>query len=311
MFWGGTVFTAGWIMRILSSYHPANRNLYIAQTCLVLAGPPIYAAAEYNILGRLLHYLPMHSPLHPGRVLLVFIYLGAAVESLTAAGAAEIGGSTGKHLDANLYRRGSTLVSISLVLQGAVELVFISMVALIHHRAAKARMLSPNVRTLCIMLYGTSTFVLIRCIFRAIESFATMTITEPSQCTALCRLTLLHEWYIYVFEALPMALYTIWLNIVHPGRYLSRDKKRYLDIDGATERLGPGWIDNRSKWETFADPFDLTNTLKGQPRHEKFWLRSDQWPVASGGSFAQGTATNATRSLLGNKYRRASTKPEE
>ncbi|TAQ84347.1 hypothetical protein B7494_g7326 [Chlorociboria aeruginascens] len=67
MVWGGAVFTFGWIMRCLSSYDPENVYLYIAQTVLILAGPPIYSAAEYHVLGRLMHYLPMHAPLNPNR----------------------------------------------------------------------------------------------------------------------------------------------------------------------------------------------------------------------------------------------------
>ena len=92
-----------------------------------------------------------------------------------------------------------------------------------------------------------------------------MTVTDPSLCTGACRVISHQEWYLYVFEALPMALYTIWLNVMHPGRFLPREKQRYLDIDGTTERLGPGWIDRRAAWATFVDPMDLTNTLKGQP----------------------------------------------
>ena len=303
MFWGGTVFTAGWIMRTISSYYPSNPSFYIAQTCLVLGGPPIYAAAEYNILGRLMYYLPMHSPLHPGRLLYFFIYLGAAVEATTAVGASYMATAKGVNAEA-LYTRGGTLLSIALVMQAAVECAFISMVALMHQRAARSRMLSPNVRSLCIMLYGTSTLVLVRCIIRAIESFATMTITEPAQCTNVCRFVTTQEWFIYVFEAVPMAFYTIWLNVMHPGRYLPCSKTRYLDLDGKTERLGPGWVDNRSKWETFADPFDLTNTLKGQAKHDKFWLQGDRWPVTSDGSFANGTATNTSKLHLKEHHQR-------
>ena len=293
MGWGGAVFTSGWILRAISSYHPDNLNLYIAQNCLILGGPPIYAAAEYNILGRLMHYLPMHAPLHPGRVVIFFVYVGAAVESLTAAGASLM--ASAKLDRPDVYRRGGTLISISLVLQAAVEVLFISFVLLIHRRCVKAGMLPRNVRKLCIMLYGTATLVLIRCIFRAIETFAIETITDPSQCGGLCKLVLYHEWYLYVFEAVPMVFYTFWLNAIHPGRLLPRVKQRYLDVDGKTERLGPGWIDRRSKWQTFADPFDVVAQMKGQPSHEIFWEKSDECPVMTDGSFALGTATNTGR----------------
>jgi hypothetical protein len=97
-----------------SSYHPSNQNVYIAQTCLVLGGPPIYAAAEYNILGRLMHYIPMHAPLNPNRLVTVFIYLGAAVESLTGAGASLM--ATAKGEDLKQYSLGGKLISISVSL---------------------------------------------------------------------------------------------------------------------------------------------------------------------------------------------------
>jgi hypothetical protein len=275
MIWGGTVFTTGWILRTISTYNPLNLNLYIAQYVLIYAGPPIYTAAEYSVLGRLLRYLSMHAPLNPDRVVLFFIYLGAAVEGLTAAGASLVATAKG---DTKQAQSGSTLISIALVLQAVIELVFITMVATIHRRCVLVDTFPRNVCRLCIMLYGTSTLVFIRCIFRAIEAFATL--SASSTCNNLCRTVLFHEWYLYVFEALPMLIYTWWINAIYPGTLLPRDRNLYLDPDGLTERSGPGWVDERSRWETFVDPFDLVGTIKGQQRHEKFWLEPGKWMTA-------------------------------
>lgn len=309
MGWGGAVFTAGWIMRTIASYNPTSLNLYIAQNCLVLAGPPIFAAAEYNILGRLMHYVPMHAPLHPGRLVIFFVYVGAAVESLTAAGAAMLSGAD----NPSVYRRGGTLIAISLVLQAVVEIFYMSLVVLMHRRCNQTGMTSRNLRTLFWMLYGTSSLILLRCIFRAIEAFAEDLVSSPEQCHSFCKFFVQNEWYLFVFEGAPMVIYTYWLNIIHPGRFLPRNKMRYLDTDARTERLGPGWTDRRSKWETFADPWDLTNTIRGEPKHDKYWLKPDQWPVAQDGSFALGTATNVGSGLkvntrAGTKGRHAETK---
>ena len=290
MGWGGLVFTAGWILRTLSSYSPSNPNLYIAQTCLVLGGPPIYAAAEYNVLGRLMHYLPMHAPLHPGRLVIFFVYVGAAVESLTAAGASMR--SSGAEDNASAYRTGGRLIAISLVLQAAVEILYISLVYLLHRRCLRANMAPRNLRALFTMLYGTSTLILLRCLARAIEAFAVDVATSASTCSALCQYLVRHEWYLFAFEAAPMVLYTYWLNVMHPGRFLPRDKHRYLDLDGRTERIGPGWIDRRSRVQTFMDPWDLVGQVRREPGHEAFWLKPGEWAVAGGGSFALGTATN-------------------
>lgn len=292
VFWAGTCFTTGWILRCISAIDPTNINIYIAQNILIFAGPPIYAAAEYNILGRLMYYLPYHAPLHPGRIVVAFIYIGISIESLTAAGASLFAGASARDLDT--YRTGGYLLSTALALQGALECVYVVFVALMHRRAVRSGVLPPNVRTLCIMLYCTSILVIFRCICRAIESFAVYSVTATS-CNSLCRFVLLHEWYLYTFEAAPMVLYTYILNAWHPGRFLPSEPHRYLDVDGGTERMGPGWVDQRSKWETFADPFDLNGSRRGHPARVEFWLKAGDWPVVGDGSFAEGSASNARR----------------
>jgi hypothetical protein len=249
-------------------------------------GPPVYSAAAYNLVGRLMNYLPMHAVLNPNRVLIFFVYVGAAVEAITVAGAAK-NAAAGSDLDK--YKSGGTLVAAGLVLQAVVECCVIGIVATVHARCARAKMLSPNVRMICITLYGTSTLVLLRCIFRAVESFEMF---GDLGCRENCGPILSNEWYLYAFELGPMLLFTWWLNLMHPGRNLPRQKNRYLCPDGRTERMGPGWIDRRSQWETFADPLDLKGVFKGAPSHEKYWLRQDDWPICKDGSFAMGTATN-------------------
>ena len=293
MCWGGAVFMSGWILRCIASYQLSNRNLYIAQTVLILAGPPIYSAAEYNILGRLMLYLPMHAPLNPNRVIYFFIYLGIAVENLTASGASRQAGAKGNQ---HQLKTGQTLVAIAIVLQGAIELVFMAMVGLLHYRCARSNMLSRNVRNMCIMLYGTSTLVLLRCVFRAVESFSILNLISTENCNGTCNNILRHEWYLYAFEAAPMVIYTYWLNIMHPGRLLPQQPNRFLDSNQVV-RVGPGWIDKRPKWMTFVDPLDLGGILRGQSAHEKFWLRPDDWPVAVDDGSVQETGMDDMRDV--------------
>ncbi|EHK97923.1 putative protoporphyrin uptake protein 1 [Glarea lozoyensis 74030] len=143
MFWGGLVYMTGWILRCLSSYHPGNKNLYLAQTVFVLAGPPIYSAAEYNILGRLMRYVPMHAAINPTRIVIFFVYVGAAVEGLTVAGAARMGAAGENQA---LLKSGAVLVAIGTTMQAAVELVFVAMIAQLHYRCVKSNMNIRNVR---------------------------------------------------------------------------------------------------------------------------------------------------------------------
>jgi hypothetical protein len=268
--------TSQWIMRAVSSYHTDSLGFFSAQYVLILCGPPIYSAAEYNVLGRLMHYLPMHASLHPGRVVYFFVYLGAAVEGLTAAGSARL--SVAKD-DKSLIRSGGTLVTISLVLQAVVELLFMCMVGWVHYRCAKSNMVTKKVRTLCIMLYGTSTLILLRCICRVIDNVTLFKLIDSDVCGSSCQNILRHEWFLYVFEAVPMVLYTFWLNIIHPGRFLPRNTNVYLDFEGV-ERVGPGWTDKRSAWMTFLDPFDFGGMILGNPSYEKYWLEPTKWPLA-------------------------------
>ena len=232
-----------------------------------------------------MQYIPMHAPLHPRRVVYVFVYLGALVEALTGAGAGRLSHSTPGTYQ---YIKGGTLIAISLVLQGVVECVFASMVALIHYRCAKAGILPKNIKIICITLYGTSALVLLRCVFRAVEAFTTYT---HSCAEVYCGSVANNEWYLYAFEAAPMVLYTLWLNLFHPGRFLPKNHKRYLDIDGKTERMGPGWIDERPMWQTLVDPFNWQNDARGG---QKFWLSPEKYEVCEDGSFALGLASNGS-----------------
>ena len=278
-------------MRCISTYKPTNESFYITQTVLILAGPPIYSAAEYNILGRLMHYLPMHAPLNPNRVVIFFVYLGAAVEALTGNGASRLSSAKG---DQSKIRSGGTLIASAVVLQAAIEALLMAMVGLLHYRCARSNMLTHNVRNIFLMLYGTSTLVLLRCIFRAVENFSVLDVLTSNACNETCRNILRHEWYLYAFEAAPMVIYTYWLNIMHPGRLLPHRTKTFLDLNNI-ERLGPGWIDRRSKLMTFVDPFDIRGIIRGHPAHEKFWLCPDDWPVAVDGSGMEEVVINDTK----------------
>ena len=110
------------------------------------------------------------------------------------------------------------------------------MVALLHHRCVRTRMLAPNVRMLFIMLYRTSMLVLPQCVFRAVQAFSMY--TEDCE-TYYCGTVINEEWYLYAFEAAPMFLYTYWLNIIHPDKSLPAEHKRYLDLT-VRQRSGPG-----------------------------------------------------------------------
>ena len=281
--WGSLVWIAGFVCRALSAYSVNNVDFYICQYVLILAGPVIYAASEYFVLDRLLAYLPYYAPIQPGRVLTTFLFLSSAVEALTAAGSATVATSV-RHPSGKKADGGLNLIKAGLLLQAVVELCFFSLVALVERRCRNGGLFVRRVRVVCYVLYITSFMMLVRCIFRAIQGFqeAACTSQDPG-CSVIDR----HEWFLWVFEVANITVFVAALAIFHPGRYLPRDSKVYLDPSsdgGRIERLGPGFAKatNRKFVATLLDPFDFGGMLNGaaSARMDRFWEREN--PVVDG-----------------------------
>jgi hypothetical protein len=276
---------AGFMCRAISVHHVQNIGLFIAQYVLILMGPPLYSAAEYFILGRLLSYLPYHTPIHPGRVLSTFIFLSTVVETLTGSGA---GNSAGSGREPEQKRIGLALLNAALILQCFVEVFFFSLVATVEIRCRKAKNFPSNVRKVCYLLYITSAMILLRCIVRTIEGF------EHSSCPSdrddpYCGPVSRNEWFLWTFEVSNITLFVILLCVFHPGNFLPRSHLVFLDQgDGKTERVGPGFskADNRPLWMTVVDPFNLHGILTGKGMVlQKFWEES--WPAYDGGEIVE------------------------
>jgi hypothetical protein len=278
--WASVTWLAGFVTRAVSVFNPSNIALFIAQYVLVFVGPPLYAASEYFILGRLLAYLPYHAPLHPGRVMSTFLMLSAAVESLAASGAASMVSAK-----ATPEQRASAITRIkaSLILQEALEACFFGMVVLVEYRCRKAGSFPRNVRIMCRMLYITSFMMTVRCIVRTIEGFEATDCdpTKPGY-KGYCGPVQHYEWFLWVFEVANITVFIALLAIFHPGRYLPSNEEQYLDpADGVTERIGPGYsaADKRAWWVTVLDPFNMGGLITGKGAAvDRFWEQEN--PVA-------------------------------
>lgn len=285
--WASVTWLAGFITRAISVYNPSSVGLFIAQYVLLFVGPPLYAVSEYFILGRLLSYLPYHTPLHPERVMSTFLVLGAVVEALAASGAASSVSATD---NPGVRSAAITRIKASLILQEVVEACFFGLVLLVEYRCRKAGCFPRNVKIMCRILYVTSLMMAIRCIVRTIEGFeATGCDPFAPEFKGYCGPVQQYEWVLWVFEVANITLFVGLLVIFHPGRYLPSDKARYLDpIDGVTERIGPGYsaADNRPWLITVLDPFDLGGMISGKGKGtavDHFW---EQDNAVANGSFA-------------------------
>lgn len=221
-----------------------------------------------------MHYVPQHAIIGPNRTLFFFTYLSTLIETLTAAGSAMMSGATITS-KWDRVKLGGLLVAIAVVLQTIAQIGFACTVAAVHLRVKKANVLTPRLKTIFIMLYGTSTLVVIRCIYRAIEKFTLRQVYVDLACHGLCIQVVQKEWYLFVFDAAPMVVYMFWINAIHPGRLLPHDKNVFLDAEGV-ERVGPKLERPKVRWMSLLD-MGLGTT--GDKPKDRYWERPQEFPV--------------------------------
>ncbi|KLO17012.1 RTA1 like protein [Schizopora paradoxa] len=83
----------GWIGRLLSSHSPGDLNPYLIQICCTIIAPTPLVAANFVILGRLIHHIgPHYSRLSPGWYTAVFCsadIVALVVQAVGGASASE------------------------------------------------------------------------------------------------------------------------------------------------------------------------------------------------------------------------------
>ncbi len=217
---------------------------------------PVYAGANYFILGRTLYYVPYLSPIHPGRVVSTFIGLDVLVEILTGSGAPKV-----VNLDnPGQIAIGAALIKAALVMQLGIFLGFVAVAVTFHVRCVSANVFGHKIQTVMYVLYVSTALILTRSVYRTVEYFE----GYGGYLGA-------HEAFFWVFEASLMLVNSVLLNVWHPGRYLPRSNNVYLSRDGVTEAVGPGWVDKRHFLVTIVDPFDIVGLIRGKDKETAFW----------------------------------------
>ncbi|KAK4964180.1 hypothetical protein LTR66_012435 [Elasticomyces elasticus] len=255
--WAALLFAGGFAAREAGAFHVDDVGILIASYVLLLSGPPVFAGANYFILARLFYYIPYIAPLHPSRVVTLFIGLDLVVEILIANGASKI---ANPNLPKSEILTGQILVKTSLVIQAVLFFFFIGLAVVFHVRATKAGLLIKNIKKVVWALYVSSVLITVRCIFRIVEFFEGYTGYVNT-----------HEPFFYIFEAVLMLVNSVVLNLFHPAQYFPRSGRVFLARDGVTEIEGPGWHDRRVWWRHLVDPLDLWGLLVRKNRSEKYW----------------------------------------
>ena len=262
--WGAALYVASFAMRLVATFHLDDLGIFIAFSVLHYVAPPIYQAVNYFILGRVLHYVPYLSPIHPGRVVSTFVGLDVVVEIVVAQGASRVA----RWDQAGQVEIGLNLIKASLLLQLALFCGFLALQIIVHARAQRQGIQSRNLRSILRLLYLSNALILVRNLYRTVDAFlGTASITKR------------YEWYEYVFDSLPMLANALLLNAFFPAVYLPRSNKVYLGSDGRTARRGPGYKDTRPFLLTLFDPFDLVGLAMGKDAKTKFWEQEAEHPV--------------------------------
>ncbi|EJT98598.1 RTA1 domain protein [Dacryopinax primogenitus] len=264
--WAALLFVAGFILRAIGAWNYTNLPLFISSTVMLLCAPPIYEAANFFTLGRILYYVPYHSPIHPGRVVITFGVLQAVVEALNGNGGSRVANSSASPQEQNV---GKAILKAALILQLACMGAFALLAGVFERRCYKAGLLPKNLRNVLRVLYVSCILITTRTVYRTVEYFedATISYTDPTSFPDVLK----HEWYFWVFEATLMCLNTWMLNIFHPSRFLPHNLKVYLAPDGVTEIEGQGFQDKRNFFITILDPFDIYGLIKGRHRNATVW----------------------------------------
>ncbi|CAG9980784.1 unnamed protein product [Clonostachys byssicola] len=261
------LFTVGFVLRSIGGWHYDILNVYIASLCITYAAPPLLELQNYHVLGRILYYVPYHSPLHPGRVLTTFGFISAIIEALNGWGASY---SVNQSLPDSQRAIGHGLIKTALLLQLVVAACFLLLAGTFHHRCRRHGSINGRLSSTLLTLYVSVVLIVVRTVFRTVEYFGVAAVNlskieDPMTLSPLLR----YEAYFYVFEGATMIINSALFNVRHPRRYLPESNKIYLAEDGVTEVEGPGFEDGRPFWQTLLDPFGLWT--KDKASQAKFW----------------------------------------
>jgi hypothetical protein len=281
-------FAVGYILREVGAFSYGTVNIYIASMTIVYSLPyvscfpsrstscrlkltttsPLYEMMNYQILSRVLYYLPYHSPIHPGRMLTTMLGIATIVETLNGNGVSywsNIKNSGGKQ------SMGKRFLKAALVLQLVVLICFLSLIGYFHYQCKKKGPFPKNVRGVLITLYCSSVLIGIRAIYRTVEYFTISTFRYTPAMSSSAPPIIRDEVFFWVFEALLMLANSFLFNLRNPMRFLPKDFKVYLAEDGVTEVEGPGYLDMRFFLIAMVDPFDLIGLARGRHLKRDFW----------------------------------------
>ncbi|TVY20544.1 Protein RTA1 [Lachnellula arida] len=230
----------GYIVRCLSTQKPDNKVLYVLSFALIVLAPVLMAAACYIVFGRIVyHVVPTEARTTrllwvPARWLTpIFVLCDIVALLLQMIGAIKVTSISPGDADAtSKANQGKTIAEIGVAVQLVCFGLF-SIIAVRFNFTSKrfigafdanlsgardgkyfviregGRKLNRNWQTILHVTNLTSVLILVRSVYRMVDF-------------ALGRsgYTEMHEWCLYVFDALVIFPVLVCFVVWHPGRYL-------------------------------------------------------------------------------------------
>ncbi|GAA6063548.1 hypothetical protein JCM10212_002660 [Sporobolomyces blumeae] len=200
----------GWSMRLASRWHPDLQDTYIGQLALLVISPTFFSAALYWCLGLVIGKVaPSKSPV-PAKWFKISFVVADIVSLLVQAVGGGIAGSAVLQSDLDL---GSNIMLGGIVFQLVVMIIYVAYGAYWIWRARdELGVASRMIRLLLWAMAFASACIIARGIFRTAElaeGFDGYLATEERM---------------ILVDAIPIALASISLNIIHPAWYLHVDE---------------------------------------------------------------------------------------
>ncbi|GAQ07492.1 hypothetical protein ALT_4813 [Aspergillus lentulus] len=206
----------GFVVRTLSTRDQQDSTLATITQLFILLSPLWVNAFDYMVLARMIHFfVPDHriGVFKPSMLAMIFVVLdlGSFVIQL-------IGGSmAGPGADHDTMMKGIHIYMGGIGIQEFFIVLFLFIAIQFHRkmlnldRQGRLVGLKAKWRGLLYALYASLLFITVRIIFRLVEFSSGNDASNPIP---------QHEWYMYVFDAVPMWFAIVVWNVVHPGAIL-------------------------------------------------------------------------------------------
>lgn len=196
----------GYCARASSSRNTSKIMSYAMQNVFILLGPALFAASIYMCLSRIIRaiHAEHHSPIKPRNLTRTFV-AGDVLSFLVQGSAA------GLMVTGNNAKLGEGIVIFGLVIQIVVFGLFIFIAVIVNKRIRREPTAWSSLKTMpwsstMRMLFVVSALIMIRSIFRVVE-----------YASGHDGYLLSHEWPLYIFDTLLMAVVMSEYFFWYPG----------------------------------------------------------------------------------------------